>query len=71
MKSGISIFLIILFSAFLSCNSGNKENNADVITTDTVYDYSDSSNTDSIMNEKNKSILWHADETNNLKLHVK
>jgi hypothetical protein len=68
MKPALLILSIIVFSSMFSCNSGNNEN-AEVITKDTVFDYADSSNMDSVLYAKSKSLLWHADDSNNLKLH--
>lgn len=70
MKLALQIFLAIAITAIFSCNSGDKEKNEppEVVTTDTVYDYSDSFDTDSILFAKSKSLLWHADDSNSLKL---
>ncbi|MGH2564613.1 MAG: hypothetical protein ACRDE8_18150 [Ginsengibacter sp.] len=65
----ILVFYCILLLSMLSCNSGDKKNSSlEVITKDTVYEYADSLDTDSILFAKSKSLLWHADDSNSLKL---
>lgn len=70
MRHALQIFLAIAITVIFSCNSGNNEKNkpAQVVTTDTVYDYSDSFDTDSLLHVKNETLLWHADDSNGLKM---
>jgi hypothetical protein len=66
----LTIFLIF-FSALASCNSNNNSSsNIDVRTNDTVYDSPLSSNSDSILHVKNKSLLWQVSDSNGLKLQT-
>jgi hypothetical protein len=55
----------------VSCNSGKKEKNGspDIVTADTVYDYSDSFDTDSLLHVKNETLLWQVVDSNGLKIH--
>lgn len=70
MKFSSLILMSIGVSLTLGCNSGIKEKNenAEVITKDTVYDYSDSLDQDSILHVKSKALLWHVTDSNGLKL---
>ncbi len=70
MKPALQILLVIAIIAIFSCNSGNNEKRepAEVVTTDTVYDYSDSFDTDSLLHVKNETLLWHADDSNGLRM---
>ena len=70
MKPAILIFSIAVLTSLCSCNSGEKEKNepTEVVTADTVYDYSDSFDTDSLLHVKNESLLWHAYDSNGLRL---
>ena len=70
MKPALQIFLAVAITAIFSCNSSNNEKSepAEVVTTDTVYDYSDSIDTDSLLHVKNESLLWHADDSNGLRM---
>jgi len=71
MKPALLIFSIIVITAIFSCNSADKEKNetTEVVTKDTVYDYADSLDKDSALYVKSKSLLWHVDDANSLKLH--
>ena len=70
MKPALQIFLAIAITAIFSCNSRNNEKSepAEVVTTDTVYDYSDSFDTDSLLHVKNETLLWHANDSNGLRM---
>ena len=67
MKPAFSIFSGIVFFLLFGCGSGNNEN-IQVVTQDTVYDYADSLDTDSILNVKSKALLWHVTDSNGLKI---
>ena len=71
MKPALLIFSIIVITSMFSCNSPDKEKNetTEVVTKDTVYDYADSLDRDSVMHIKNETLLWHVDDANSLKLH--
>ncbi len=60
---GISIIILI------SCNTGNKDKNAnpDVVIEDTVFE-APPVNGDSGLHVKNESMLWHVDDAEGLKL---
>lgn len=65
--------LLILYSGILflaGCNTNDKSSNenAKVEVMDTVYDYADDSPGDSTLFVKNQSLLWHAEDSNGLKL---
>ncbi|HEY5408880.1 MAG TPA: hypothetical protein VIJ92_17450 [Ginsengibacter sp.] len=70
MKPLLLFFSIIIFTLIISCNSGDKEKNEspEVVTADTVYDYTDSSDADSLLHVKNESLLWHVDDSNGLRI---
>src|SRR5664279_4210083 len=70
MKPAILILTIAFLTFVSSCNSGDKEKNepTEVVTADTVYDYSDSFDTDSLLHVKNETLLWHADDSNGLRM---
>ncbi|MEO8765102.1 MAG: hypothetical protein ABI416_12480 [Ginsengibacter sp.] len=65
--------LLIIFSApmllMTGCNSGDKEknNSPEVVVEDTVFEASPVDE-DSGLHVKNKSMLWHVDDTKTLKL---
>jgi len=71
MNRVLLLLFVIAFSLMFGCNSGDKEKNeaTEVITKDTVYDYVDSLDRDSVMHVKNETLLWHVDDAKNLKLH--
>src|SRR5882757_2229325 len=71
MKPALLIFSVLVITSIFSCNSGDKEKNEtiEVITKDTVYDYADSLDRDSVIHVKNETLLWHVDDTKGLKLH--
>lgn len=70
MKPALLIFSVIVFSSMFSCNSGDKDKNenAEVVTKDTVYEYADSLDRDSVLHVKSKALLWHVDDTKGLKI---
>ena len=71
MKPALLVFSVIVITSIFSCNSGDKEKNetTEVVTKDTVYDYADSLDSDSLLHVKNETLLWHVDDAKGLKLH--
>ena len=69
MQSKLFIVTAIAITLLLSCRSGNKEkdSNPDVVIEDTVFDSAPAVE-DSGLYVKNKSMLWHVDDTKGLKL---
>jgi hypothetical protein len=70
MKFLLFVFSAIVFISIISCNSGdnNKYESAEVVTKDTVYEYVDSLDKDSILYVKSKALLWHVDDSKRLKI---
>ena len=69
MKTAILSFATIIFFSMFGCRSGNNEN-MQVVTQDTVYDYADSLDRDSVMHVKSKALLWHVTDSNGLKIRM-
>lgn len=69
MKAGLLFVFAISVILLFSCNSGNKEKNAnpDVVIEDTVFE-SPPVNEDSGLHVKNESMLWHVNDTKGMKL---
>lgn len=70
MKPDLLFAFVILTILLLSCNSGNKDKNAnpDVVIEDTVFDAPPVNNEDSGLYVKNQTMLWHADDSKGFKL---
>lgn len=67
MKIALLIFSAVVSFSMLGCRSGNSDN-VQVVTQDTVYDYADSLDTDSVLYVKSKALLWHVTDSNGLKI---
>lgn len=71
MKPFLLFLSLIIVSLMFSCNSGDKEKNenTEVVTKDTVYDYADPIDQDSILHAKSKALLWHVTDSDGLRMN--
>src|SRR5665647_127729 len=67
MKVALLISSAVVFFSMFGCRSGNNEN-IQVVTQDTVYDYTDTLDRDSVLYVKSKALLWHVTDSNGLKI---